>query len=123
MIIVKRHKSGRFWQVCEDGQLLCVTVYKRGAFAVKQRLEKEKPMMIKITVHKGVVQDVETSEPAIVQIVDLDDDATSTFETVAGEFTFEPQLKEAGDMLAFNYDSLLNHEVLSDPLNTLFEKD
>ena len=80
-------------------------------------------MMIKITVQGGVVQDVETSEPAIVQIVNVDCDETSTFETVAGEFTFEPQLKEAGGMLAFNYDWLLNHEVMSDPLNTLFEKD
>ena len=70
-------------------------------------------MMIKITVHKGVVQDVETSEPAIVQIVDLDCDETSTFETVARPVEFEPEGHEA--------DALLNHEVMADPLNALFK--
>jgi hypothetical protein len=113
MITVKRYKNGRFWQICEDEQLLCVTVYKRGAFAVKQRLEKEKPMMIKITVEKGVVVDVETSEPAIVQIVDLDADETSTFETAAQAVEFEPEGHEA--------DALLNHEVMADPLKALFK--
>lgn len=115
MIIVKRHKSGRFWQVCEREQLLCVTVYKRGAFAVKQRLEEEKTMMIKITVEKGVVVDVETSEPAIVRIVDLDCDEASTFETMAQTVEFEPEGHEA--------DALLNHEVMADPLRTLFKND
>jgi hypothetical protein len=47
-------------------------------------------MMIKITVQGGVVQEVETSEPAIVQIVDLDAAETSTFETVAETVEFEP---------------------------------
>ena len=40
-------------------------------------------MLIKITVDKGVVVDVETSEPALVQIVDSDCEETSTFETTA----------------------------------------
>lgn len=71
--------------------------------------------MIKITVHQGVVQDVETSEPAIVQIVDMDCDETSTFETVAQTVTFEPDDHDA--------DALLNHEVMSDPLNWLFKND
>ena len=30
----------RFWAVYEDGQLLCVTVYKKGALAVMRRLQQ-----------------------------------------------------------------------------------
>lgn len=71
--------------------------------------------MIKVTVHKGIVQDVETSEPAIVQIVDLDCDESSTFETVAQTVEFEPEGHEA--------DALLNHEVMADPLNALFKNE
>ena len=37
MITVERYR--RFWAVYESGQLLCVTVYKKGATAVKDRLE------------------------------------------------------------------------------------
>lgn len=70
-------------------------------------------MFIKITVHGGVVQDVETSEPATVQLVDLDDKANSTFDTVAQTIEFEPEGHEA--------DALLNHEVMADPLKALFE--
>lgn len=40
-------------------------------------------MLIKITVQGGIVQDIETSEPALVQIVDLDAAEISVFETVA----------------------------------------
>jgi hypothetical protein len=29
---------GRFWAVYESGALLCVTVYKKGAHAVKDRI-------------------------------------------------------------------------------------
>lgn len=72
-------------------------------------------MMIKITVHQGVVQDVETSEPAIVQIVDMDSEETSTFETAAQTVEFEPEGHEA--------DALLNHEVMADPLNMLFRNE
>lgn len=70
-------------------------------------------MRIKITVQGGVVQEVGTSAPAIVQIVDLDADETSTFKTVTQlvEFTV------AGHEL----DALLNHEVMADPLTALFE--
>ena len=51
-------------------------------------------MLIKITVQGGVVQDVETSEPALVQIYDVDaantgEDAVSTFETVARQVDLE----------------------------------
>ncbi|MBS1792089.1 MAG: hypothetical protein JST85_30565 [Acidobacteria bacterium] len=69
-------------------------------------------MIIKITVHKGVVVDVETSEPALVQIVDADCDETSTFETVAQ--AVEMDLDDPAT------DSLLNHELLQNPLHTLF---
>ena len=69
-------------------------------------------MMIQITVQGGVVQDVETSEPAQVQIVDLDAQENSTFATVAQTVEFEPEGHEA--------DALLNHEVMADPLHTLF---
>lgn len=71
-------------------------------------------MMIKITVQGGVVQDVETSEPAIVQLVDLDSSETSTFETMAQTVEFAPEGHET--------DALLNHEVMADPLSALFVK-
>lgn len=71
--------------------------------------------MIKITVHEGVVQDVETSEPAIVQIVDMGREETSTFETAAQTVEFETEGHEA--------DALLNHEVMADPLNALFRNE
>lgn len=72
-------------------------------------------MLIKITVEKGVVVDVETSESAVVQIVNTDCDETSTFEVVAQAVEFEPEGHEA--------DALLNHEVMNNPLGTLFKND
>lgn len=69
-------------------------------------------MLIKITVQGGVVQDVETSEPALVQIIDMDAKETSTFETVAQVVELEPDDHET--------DALINHEVLADSLNMLF---
>ena len=33
-----RERYGRYWAVYEDGSLLCVTVYKKGANAVIERL-------------------------------------------------------------------------------------
>lgn len=56
-------------------------------------------MLIKITVQGGIVQDVETSEPALVQIYDVDSESTgepavSTFETVAQQVRFESQPEE-----------------------------
>ena len=69
-------------------------------------------MLIKITVDKGVVVDVETSEPALVQIVDIDSNETSTFETVAQTVKLEPNDPAT--------DSLLNHEVMQNPLQSLF---
>ena len=39
-ITVNRHKHTRFWAVrSEDGELICVCVYKRGALEVARRLE------------------------------------------------------------------------------------
>jgi hypothetical protein len=37
---VTRYPHSRFWAVYEDGQLLCVTVYKKGALAVMRRLQQ-----------------------------------------------------------------------------------
>jgi hypothetical protein len=39
MITIERYRGKRFWAVYEDGALLCLTVYKKGAKAVKQRIE------------------------------------------------------------------------------------
>ena len=39
MITIERYRGKRFWAVYEDGALLCLTVYKKGANAVKERLE------------------------------------------------------------------------------------
>jgi hypothetical protein len=39
MITIERYRGKRFWAVYEDGALLCLTVYKKGAKAVKERLE------------------------------------------------------------------------------------
>lgn len=54
-------------------------------------------MRIKVTVQGGVVQDIETTQSALVQIMDLDTNEVSTFETVAQDVAFdtdpeEPQL-------------------------------
>ncbi len=40
MLTVERYRRTRFWAVYECGELLCVTVYKKGASAVKQRIER-----------------------------------------------------------------------------------
>lgn len=69
-------------------------------------------MLIKITVEKGVVVDVETSEPALVQIVDSDCNETSIFETVAQTVELEPDELD---------DSAVNHEVMNDPLQALLK--
>jgi len=36
---VERYRKTRFWAVYDAGELVCVTVYKKGANAVKARLE------------------------------------------------------------------------------------
>ena len=40
MLCVTRYPHSRCWAVDEDGQLLCVTVYKKGALAVMRRLQQ-----------------------------------------------------------------------------------
>ena len=40
MLCVTRSPHSRFWAVDEDGQLLCVTVDKKGALAVMRRLQQ-----------------------------------------------------------------------------------
>lgn len=43
MLTVERYRSTRFWALYEAGQLLCVTVYKKGACAVRDRIERGAP--------------------------------------------------------------------------------
>jgi hypothetical protein len=43
MLSVERYRDTRFWGLYEAGQLLCVTVYKKGAEAVKTRIERGTP--------------------------------------------------------------------------------
>jgi hypothetical protein len=40
MLRIERYRRTRFWGLYEAGELLCVTVYKKGAQAVKERLER-----------------------------------------------------------------------------------
>ena len=43
MLTYSRYKFTRFWAVYDDGKLLCVTVYLKGALAVIERLTGVKP--------------------------------------------------------------------------------
>ncbi|MBV8517683.1 MAG: replication-relaxation family protein [Acidobacteria bacterium] len=43
MLNIERYRGTRFWGLYEAGQLLCVTVYKKGAEAVKTRIERGTP--------------------------------------------------------------------------------
>lgn len=42
MLSISRYRKTRFWGLYDGSELLCVTVYKKGARAVKDRLEREK---------------------------------------------------------------------------------
>ena len=44
MLTVERYARTRFWGLYENRQLLCVTVYKKGANAVKARIEGGVPL-------------------------------------------------------------------------------
>jgi len=90
---------------CEHPDSLRERGAKRGCGACRavvaitdatKELSRRDAMLIKITVQDGIVQDVETSEPALVQIYDLDaeetgESAVSTFETVAQQVSFEEE--------------------------------
>ena len=39
MLTIEKYKGTRFWAVFRDGELLAVTVYKRGAEAIVRTLE------------------------------------------------------------------------------------
>lgn len=41
---IERYRRTRFWGLYEAGTLLCVTVYKKGAEAVKTRIERGAPL-------------------------------------------------------------------------------
>jgi hypothetical protein len=43
MLRIERYPGTRFWGLYEAGQLLCVTVYKKGAESVKARIERGTP--------------------------------------------------------------------------------
>jgi len=40
MFRIERYRRTRFWAVYEADELLCVAVYKKGATAVKERLDR-----------------------------------------------------------------------------------
>lgn len=44
MLTVERYARTRFWALYENRQLLCVTVYKKGANAVRDRIERGEPI-------------------------------------------------------------------------------
>jgi hypothetical protein len=41
LITIERYRKTRFWAVYDAGELVCVTVYKKGAHAVKERLDPD----------------------------------------------------------------------------------
>jgi hypothetical protein len=43
MLTYSRYKFTRFWAVYDGDELLCVTVYRKGAIAIIERLTGEKP--------------------------------------------------------------------------------
>jgi hypothetical protein len=43
MVTYSRYEKSRFWAVYDEGKLLCVTVYLKGAMAVVERLTGVKP--------------------------------------------------------------------------------
>jgi len=43
MLRIERYRRTRFWGLYEAGELLCVTVYKKGAATVKERIERGEP--------------------------------------------------------------------------------
>jgi hypothetical protein len=43
MLTYSRYKFTRFWAVYDEGKLLCVTVYLKGAMAVVERITGMKP--------------------------------------------------------------------------------
>ena len=42
MLTIARYRRTRFWGLYESDDLLCVTVYRKGAEAVRERLERGK---------------------------------------------------------------------------------
>jgi hypothetical protein len=42
VLTVERYRTTRYWAVYEAGELVCVTVYKKGAIAVRDRLEAKR---------------------------------------------------------------------------------
>ena len=43
MLTYSRYKFTRFWAVYDDGTLLCITVYLKGALAVIERITGKRP--------------------------------------------------------------------------------
>jgi len=42
-VSVTRYRNGRFWAVWLDHELLAVTVYRKGAEAIRRELERRSP--------------------------------------------------------------------------------
>ena len=40
MLRITKYRNTRYWAVWEDHQLLCVTVYKKGAVTLMRRLQQ-----------------------------------------------------------------------------------
>lgn len=43
-LTIAHYRNTRFWGLYESGVLLCVTVYKKGAEAVRKRIESGEPL-------------------------------------------------------------------------------
>jgi hypothetical protein len=48
MLRIERYRRTRFWGLYEADELLCVTVYKKGAATVKERIERGVPFPLPI---------------------------------------------------------------------------
>lgn len=40
---IEKYKDSRYWAVWVDGQLLAVTVYRKGAVAIREHLKEHEP--------------------------------------------------------------------------------
>ena len=55
----------RHWAVYDGPELICLTVYKKGAQEVKRRLESTVPPEVKPTMSRSFVQPTLESTPAL----------------------------------------------------------
>jgi hypothetical protein len=59
MISIERYRKTRFWAVYDSEELVCVTAYKKGAVALKKRLEttlcRLAPVEVQLRAHRHCV--------------------------------------------------------------------